>query len=349
MNINVTDENNGLPADEDGDRLASDVAPVSLDSSDNQNQFHKEAHNLIRASGQTPSENDLKQILKAVQILCGTALYSAGGGTANAQTATLSPVPAAYTVGMIVRVKAGATNTGATTLNVNGLGAKDVKKHGSATLEANDIVSGEIYTFIYDGTNFQLMERSTAPGFSHLQTFTANGNFTVPAGVYRVLVKVWGDAGAGGIANVGGFGGAGGGGGSYSESILNVTPGDVIPVVVGQGGIYGGASPTGSSFGGTTVTAPGGNNAGTYTQPGAGGVVGTGNLTIAGQTGFLTQSVYAGQPGGGSPQGGFGGMHVIGTNATGNNGTAPGGAGGGGAQPTGSGGNGARGQVNVYF
>lgn len=88
--------------------------------------------------------------------------YAAGGGTANAHTVTLSPAAAALTAGMIVRFKAGATNTGAATLAVNGLTATAIKRvvaGAVADLAANDIQTADLVTVTYDGTQFLLSGR----------------------------------------------------------------------------------------------------------------------------------------------------------------------------------------------
>jgi len=70
----------------------------------------------------------------------------------DAFSATLSPVPSAYTSGMRVIVKFNASPTGAATINFNGLGAKAIKLTDGtdASLEAS------VYTLVYDGTNFIL-------------------------------------------------------------------------------------------------------------------------------------------------------------------------------------------------
>ncbi len=81
------------------------------------------------------------------------------GGTADALTLTLTPAPASYTSNMSVSFKAASTNTGAATLNVNGLGATNLRKSSGGSivaLSAGDIVSGAFYTAYYDGTNFVL-------------------------------------------------------------------------------------------------------------------------------------------------------------------------------------------------
>lgn len=73
------------------------------------------------------------------------------GGSANVLTASLSPAITAYAAGLRVQFIAGNSNSGAATLNVNGVGAKDIKKYTSATaLVANEILAGGVYECIYD-------------------------------------------------------------------------------------------------------------------------------------------------------------------------------------------------------
>lgn len=57
--------------------------------------------------------------------------------------------------GLTVAAKMGGTNSGAATLNINGLGAKAVQLNGSPA-SSGQIVSGASYLFLYDGTAFQL-------------------------------------------------------------------------------------------------------------------------------------------------------------------------------------------------
>lgn len=103
------------------------------------------------------------------------------GGTANAQTLTLSPAITAYTTGARVRFIAGATNTAACTININSVGANTIKKNlGSTDLAAGDIFTGGIYEIVYNGTNWVLADQAsritqdwTASGL------TASGSMTV--------------------------------------------------------------------------------------------------------------------------------------------------------------------------
>lgn len=92
------------------------------------------------------------------------------GGSANAQTITTSPVTASYVAGQKFEFIAGNTNTGATTLNVNSLGAKNVfNSRTGVALKGKEIFTGGLYAVVYDGTQFQLLNPSV---FSSSSTYT---------------------------------------------------------------------------------------------------------------------------------------------------------------------------------
>lgn len=86
-------------------------------------------------------------------------------------------------------------------------------------------------------------------GFNKCTRVTYSGSnqtFIVPAKVTQVKVKVWGAGGGGNNSayyNVT----PGGGGGGYATGVLAVTPGQVLNITVGQGGVVNGTSTT---FGG---------------------------------------------------------------------------------------------------
>ena len=84
-------------------------------------------------------------------IWCGVA-----GGTADAATLTLPAgvTVTAYVAGHTYRFKAQSSNTGPMTVNVAGLGAKTIVKHGNAPLSSGDIQAGQVVEIVYDGTNF---------------------------------------------------------------------------------------------------------------------------------------------------------------------------------------------------
>lgn len=86
-------------------------------------------------------------------------IYAADSVGTDAYAVSLSPTPTAYVTGMLIAFKAGTANTGSATLNVNGLGAKTIKKNLDEDLQDNDIKAGQICLVAYDGTNFQLLSR----------------------------------------------------------------------------------------------------------------------------------------------------------------------------------------------
>ena len=70
-----------------------------------------------------------------------------------------------YKTDMVMVIYLGSTNTGAVTVNVNSLGAKNLMKIGSAgtavALEAEDLKANVGYLFQYDGTQFVLLQEVT--------------------------------------------------------------------------------------------------------------------------------------------------------------------------------------------
>jgi hypothetical protein len=81
-------------------------------------------------------------------------------GTADALTLTYSPAPASLYAGLTLAFyKQASDNTGAVTLNVNGLGVKNVvKRDGSTALGAADLKANTLYQVSYDGTSFRVWQ-----------------------------------------------------------------------------------------------------------------------------------------------------------------------------------------------
>jgi hypothetical protein len=93
--------------------------------------------------------------------------YAVDGGSANTISISLSPTPSGWTslIGKIIIIQIAANNTGATTIAISGCsGTKAVKKQVSLPLDANDLLSGGMYEFIYDGTNVQLFNLPSIAG-----------------------------------------------------------------------------------------------------------------------------------------------------------------------------------------
>lgn len=81
--------------------------------------------------------------------------YTTASGTDTYICDYKMPTIKGLQTGMRLRVKFTNSNTGICTLNLNGFGAKTIKKAVSTDLSAGDIVAGGVYEFIYDGTNWQ--------------------------------------------------------------------------------------------------------------------------------------------------------------------------------------------------
>ena len=89
----------------------------------------------------------------------GSQIYAADAGVNDTYVITLAPVPPALTTGMTINFRANTANSGAATLNVNGLGAATIKKQGDQDLATGDIEALQIVTVVYDGTNFQMQSQ----------------------------------------------------------------------------------------------------------------------------------------------------------------------------------------------
>ena len=95
-------------------------------------------------------------VADAIDGSFGRAWGGTTAGTATAYTCTPSPAWTSYAAGDVIRFTPHATNTGASTINVNSLGTKNIFWKNRA------LASGEIRfdtetTAIYDGTQFNLV------------------------------------------------------------------------------------------------------------------------------------------------------------------------------------------------
>jgi hypothetical protein len=93
----------------------------------------------------------------------GALPYSAATGT-NDYILTLSPALTQYVTGMPIYFSVAHANTGAVTININGLGSTPVKKEVSNALNGGDIPINKMMEIRYDGTNFQLINPTNIIG-----------------------------------------------------------------------------------------------------------------------------------------------------------------------------------------
>lgn len=233
----------------------------------------------------------------------GAWTYAAAAGSANALTATLSPIPTALVAGMCIAVKVATTNTGASTVNVNGLGAKAIVNARGGPLVGGELLAGRLVTLEYDGTAFQI----TSIVASNRQVLTANATFyvnastgndnndgTTPGTAFLTLQKAWNTLQQN--FDLGGF-----------TATISATGAFTAGVNAG-GSILGSPSPTAVSFvgtGGATITATNSScfvasfgaaflvSGFTLSATGAGGSQGSGIIASQGQVTVGSGMVFA--------------------------------------------------------
>ena len=159
------------------------------------NQMPTELEAGITASGQTPSDAILNQVPIFVSRFAANNFYI-DSGVADAYVLALAasmtnPVSATvgYFVGMTICFRAGNANTGASTVNVNSAGVKNLKQaDGTTDLAAGDIPTTQDSIFRYNGTSFVLqtgIASTTAKGIIEIAT---NAEVSAGADTQRAIV-----------------------------------------------------------------------------------------------------------------------------------------------------------------
>jgi hypothetical protein len=233
--------------------------------------------------------------------------------------------------------------------------------NNNGTLDISEI-NASLTKYVCNGTvgatGAQGIQGATGASlFSNMQVYSTSGtfSFTVPAGVTKIMVEVWGGGGGGGTNSTTGSYSYGGSGGGYGKEVINVVAGNSYTITVGAGGSGGaswanGGAGNSSSFG-ALVSATGGiggwspGGTGPY-QIGAGGTS-TASFNVSGQR---TPTLYNTGGNGGNSYGGSGGIGA--TNGISSSpGIAPGGGGGGGCLSSGftAGAQGGAGRVVVWY
>lgn len=84
----------------------------------------------------------------------GSKNYASASG-ADTYIATITPAITAYSAGQMFHINFTNVNTGASTINLNGLGAKNIVDSAGSALSAG-VLTG-VVSVIYNGTNFQIL------------------------------------------------------------------------------------------------------------------------------------------------------------------------------------------------
>lgn len=96
----------------------------------------------------------------AGQIQDGGLVYAVDSGAADAYEIAPAPALTAYVAGQLFRFRAANANTGASTLNVNGIGTRAIVDQDGNALRSGMIGAGAIMSVVYDGAQFVLVSAS---------------------------------------------------------------------------------------------------------------------------------------------------------------------------------------------
>jgi hypothetical protein len=206
-------------------------------------------------------------------------------GAANACVVSLQPAPSALVNNMIVEFQVAATNTGASTLNLNGLGAEPIIGAAHLALQGGELVAGgkaeviwstslsswillsctggaqQVGTALHSNQAVPLSQLTAAgitPGrLLNVQIFTSSGTYTpYSSAVSSIVVEGCGGGGGGGGAAVTSSSqvaaGGGGGGAAYGKGRFTSGFTGGLAVTIGAGGTGGTAGSNNGAAGGTT-------------------------------------------------------------------------------------------------
>lgn len=128
------------------------------------NGMKNENNNAIIAAGMALDTGDNTQTSRAMTVHAAAGDYYTDSGAANAYVATIAaagvafyaiPSAVGYFAGMRVRIVPANTNTSTSTINVSGLGAKNIFNNGAACI-GGELQAGYEATLVYNGTEFDI-------------------------------------------------------------------------------------------------------------------------------------------------------------------------------------------------
>jgi hypothetical protein len=109
---------------------------------------------------------DTSVVLAQADLQAGQTLFcQSSSGSGSTYSCALAPTLTVYTTGMVLFWKPDVNGAGgATTLNVDLLGATALVKPDGTNPGTTDIAAGELYPIWYDGTSFRLLNSAAASG-----------------------------------------------------------------------------------------------------------------------------------------------------------------------------------------
>ena len=114
----------------------------------------------------------------ASQIQDGSLTYAVDTGSANTYAISLTPNETAYAAGQVFFFKSTNANSGASTLNVDSIGAIDIKKYHNVALVSGDIVQNQLIGVVYDATTSDFVMITPTPTAPITTTTAAQTNIT---------------------------------------------------------------------------------------------------------------------------------------------------------------------------
>lgn len=118
----------------------------------------------------------MRAVAKEAQINAVKVLASVAG--TDTITGSMTPDLTAYSAGMMVVFVPANTNTGPVTINIDGLGAKNILREQLGSLVAGDLIAGVPALLVQDGSagDFYLMNRQSRVSGTYTPTVTAIAN-----------------------------------------------------------------------------------------------------------------------------------------------------------------------------
>lgn len=107
--------------------------------------------------------NTIRTVDQVINVQQTSGYGGTDTGTATAYVLTYAASFTTYANGVTVTFLPANTNTGAATININGIGAVSITNPDGSALQAGQIVSGQLVSLVYQGTSFHLQLTGTNP------------------------------------------------------------------------------------------------------------------------------------------------------------------------------------------